>query len=176
MRNVYQTLLLLYPAEHRAMFGEEMAAIFGELRADNLKKKRLSRAAFWLRETAGLFSGALAAHLRRLGAAEMLAFPTGRFTMRNGFRFPKMTIFFMALILGGVLVAIKKGQDIASSVPDVNPPLHVHIQPTHSILVGGMPLFFAFFYAAGLIGWAILFAMRRSGVHRLDQIAGGKSL
>jgi hypothetical protein len=30
-----------------------------------------------------------------------------------------------------------------------------------------MPLFFALFYAAGLIGWAILFALRRSGVHRL---------
>jgi hypothetical protein len=26
-----------------------------------------------------------------------------------------------------------------------------------------------FFYAAGMIGWAILFAMRRSGVHRLEE-------
>jgi len=172
MLNFYETLLLLYPAEHRAIFGEEMAAVFGELRADNLKKKRLSRAAFWLRETTGLLSGALAAHLRRPDGP--FAFPIGRFTMRNGFRFPKSTILFMALILGGVLVAIKKGQDIASSVPDVNPPLPVHIQPAHSILLGGMPLFFAFFYAAGLIGWVILFALRRSGVHRLDQIAGEK--
>ena len=94
--------------------------------------------------------------------------------MRNGFRFPKTTIVFMLLILGGVLTAIKKGQDIASSVPDVNPPLPLHIQSVHSILLGGMPFFFAFFYAAGLIGWAILFAMRRSGVHRLAEISEGQ--
>lgn len=92
--------------------------------------------------------------------------------MRNGFRFPKTTIVFMALILGGVLTAIKKGLDIATSVPNVNPPLPIHIQPVHSILSGGMPLFFAFFYAAGLIGWAILFALRRSGVHRLADVSG----
>ncbi len=29
-------------------------------------------------------------------------------------------------------------------------------------------LMLAFVYAAGVIGWAILFAMRRSGVHRLE--------
>ena len=174
MRNLYQTVLLLYPAEHRAIFGEEMAQVFEELRADVLKNKRISRIGFWVRETAGLLDGALAQHLRLFANEAALAFPKERFSMRNGFRFPKSTILFMALILGGVLVAIKKGQDIASSVPDINPPLPVHIQPTHSILLGGMPLFFAFFYAAGLIGWAILFALRRSGVHRLDQIAGEK--
>lgn len=174
MLNVYQKFLLLYPAEHRAIFGEEMMAVFGELRADTLKKKRFSRARFWVREIAGLIRGAVTERLNRLRAEAALAFPKERFTMRNGFRFPKMTIVFMALILGGVLVAIKKGQDIASSVPDVNPPLPLHIQPTHSILLGGMPLFFAFFYAAGVIGWAILFALRRSGVHRLDQIASEK--
>ena len=173
MHNLYQTLLLLYPAEHRAMLGEEMDAVFGELRADVLRKKRILRTGFWIREITGLLSGALAAHLRMTAPDGAFAFPW-RFSMRNGFRFPKSTIVFMAMILGGILIAIKKGQDIASSVPDVNPPLAVHIQPTHSILLGGMPLFFAFFYAAGLIGWAILFAMRRSGVHRLDQIAGQK--
>jgi hypothetical protein len=29
------------------------------------------------------------------------------------------------------------------------------------------------FYALGMIGWAILFAMRRSGVHRLGEMASG---
>jgi hypothetical protein len=29
-------------------------------------------------------------------------------------------------------------------------------------------------YAAGVIGWAILFAMRRSGVHRLETSADQK--
>jgi len=57
-----------------------------------------------------------------------------------------------------VVMAIKKGGDIAASVPNLDPPLPIHIQPVHSILLGGLPLFFAFFYAAGLIGWAIMFA------------------
>ena len=94
--------------------------------------------------------------------------------MRNGFRFPKTTIVFMALILAGVVTAIKKGEDIAASVPNVDPPLPIHIQPVHSILLGGLPLFFAFFYAAGLIGWAIMFALGRSGTHRLDNMSAGQ--
>ncbi len=94
--------------------------------------------------------------------------------MRNGFRFPKTTIIFMTLILACVVMAIKKGGDIAASVPNVDPPLPIHIQPVHSMLLGGLPLFFAFFYAAGLIGWGILFALRRAGVHRLDNMSAGQ--
>lgn len=95
--------------------------------------------------------------------------------MRNGFRFPKSTIVFMTLILGGVLTAIKKGEDIATSVPqDIGPVGPIHIQSVHPILLGGMPLFFAIFYAAGLIGWAILHALRRSGVHRLADLSEQK--
>jgi hypothetical protein len=80
----------------------------------------------------------------------------------------------MTLILGGVVMAIKKGGDIAASVPNVDPPFPIHIQPVHSMLLGGLPLFFAFFYAAGLIGWGIMFALRRAGVHRLDNMCAGQ--
>jgi len=175
MLTVYRQLLRLYPAEHRNLFGEEMLAVLSEERDNQAGGHRTARAWFSIREAAGLITGAAREHFRVLTEIQdELSFVTGRFAMRNGFRFPKSTIVFMALILGGALTAIKKGQDIASSVPDVNPPLPVHIQPVHSVLLGGMPLFFAFFYAAGLIGWAILFALRRSGVHRLDGIAGQK--
>ena len=173
MLAVYRKLLRLYPVEHREVFGEEMLAVLLEERDERAKHSRLDRAQLVMRETAGLLLGAFREHFRALTEIhEELSFATGRFAMRNGFRFPKSTILFMTLILGGALVAIKKGQDIASSVPDINPPLPVHIQPVHSILLGGMPLFFAFFYAAGLIGWAILFALRRSGVHRLADVSG----
>lgn len=172
MLSLYRKLLVLYPAEHRAEFGEEMVSVFLDVRRD--RKGVVEQLTFCAREIMGLVSGAVRERLRLIGARNGLSLYSRRLDMRNGFRFPKMTIVFMALILGGVLVAIKKGQDIASSVPNVNPPLPVHIQPTHSILLGGMPLFFAFFYAAGLIGWAILFALKRSGVHRMDQIAGEK--
>src|SRR5579863_10153638 len=169
---IYQSLLRLYPAEHRREFGEEMAAVFSEIWAETESKGPLACSLFWTREVAGLVKGAFHEHLRLVPGVNGVSLSTRRFTMRNGFRFPKTTIVFMALILGGVLVAIKKGQDIATSVPDINPPLQVHIQPVHSILLGGMPLFFAIFYAAGLIGWAILFALKRSGTHRLADVSG----
>ena len=88
--------------------------------------------------------------------------------MHTEFRFPKATAILMTIILAGVMLAIKKGEAISTSLPYSNPPVGP-IQPTHSVLVGGILLAFAFFYAAGMIGWIILFAMRRSGVHRLDE-------
>ena len=173
MLAVYRTLLRLYPAEHRELFGEEMLAVLVEERGENAQRQLFSRGRVVMRETSGLLLGAIRERFRGLTQIQAeLSFVTGRFAMRNGFRFPKTTIVFMALILGGVLTAIKKGEDIATSVPNVNPPLPVHIQSVHSILSGGMPLFFGFFYAVGLIGWAILFACKRSGVHRLADVTG----
>ena len=72
-------------------------------------------------------------------------------------------------IYGGVMLAIQKGENISASLRGaVEPPIGA-IHPTHSVLLGGIVLGFVFFYAAGMIGWAILFAMRRSGVHRLEE-------
>lgn len=173
MLALYRNLLRLYPAEQRELFGEEMLAVLADERNENAQRKLFARGRLVMRETAGLLMGALRERFRVVTQIEdELSFVTGRFAMRNGFRFPKTTIVFMALILGGVLTAIKRGEDIAASVPNVNPPLPVHIQPVHSILLGGMPLFFGFFYAAGLIGWAIMFALKRSGVHRLADVTG----
>ena len=175
MLAVYRNLLRLYPAEHRQVFGEEMLSVLLQERDETATRRPMDRARLVVREIAGLLVGAFHEHFRAFTEIhEELSFATGRFTMRNGFRFPTSTIVFMALILGGVLTAIKKGEDIATSVPhDMGPAAPVHIQSVHSILLGGMPLFFAFFYAAGLIGWVILFALRRSGVHRLADVSDG---
>jgi hypothetical protein len=169
--SVYRNLLRLYPALHRKQFGEEMAAVFGEMQAETVTKSKLERAAFWIRETAGVVGGALLEHWRVLGGDSIgVWFPPRRFTMRTEFRFPKATAVLMTIILAGVVLAIKKGETISSS--HVNPPIGP-LPPTHSVLLGGIFLALAFFYAAGLIGWAILFAMRRSGVHRLAETSGG---
>lgn len=88
--------------------------------------------------------------------------------MRTGFRFPRTTAVLMTIILAGVVLAIEKGEAIEGSLPYANPPIGP-IHPVHSTLLPGIVMGFALFYAAGLIGWAILFAMRRSGVHRLDE-------
>ena len=93
--------------------------------------------------------------------------------MRTEFRFPKSTAVLMTLILGGVMLAIQKGEAISASLRDaVSPPIGP-IHSVHSVLVGGIVMGFVFFYAAGLIGWAILFALRRSGIHRLAETSSG---
>jgi len=89
--------------------------------------------------------------------------------MRTEFRFPKATAVLMAIILGGVVLAIQRGESISASLQGAASPPIGPIHPVHSVLLGGILMGFLFFYAAGLIGWAILFAMRRSGMHRLDE-------
>ncbi len=172
MLTVYQHLLRLYPAAHRQQFGDEMLEVFREVWAENETKMLMPRTLFWVHEVAGLVRGAAAEHLRTLIGAEIgISLTTRRFTMRNGFRFPKATAVLMALILAGVVLAIQKGEAISASLPNVNPQIGP-IQPVHSTLLPPIALFLAFFYAAGLIGWAILFALRRSGVHRLAEMSG----
>ena len=167
--SVYRHLLRLYPAFHRERFGEEMVSVFCEMQAEAAAKGMVARSVFYVRETAGVMAGALQEHWRALGGDPVwLWFPTRRFTMRTEFRFPKATAVLMTIILAGVVMAIKKGEAIASSLPHVNPPVGP-IQPVHSALLPGVALGLAFFYAAGLIGWVILFAMHRSGVHRLAE-------
>lgn len=91
--------------------------------------------------------------------------------MHNGFRFPKSTAVLMTIILAGVILAIRKGEAIAASLPNVSQPIApIHSAPSY--LLPGVIAGFIFFYAAGLTGWAILFALRRSGVHRLADISG----
>lgn len=172
MLSLYRQLLRFYPAEYRELFGEEMIAVLVQERDEHVNRKRVVRARLALREIAGLASGALHEHVRVwFEFRDGLSFYDGRFTMRNGFRFPKTTIVFMVLILACVVSAIKKGEDIAASLPHVSPPIGI-IQPVHSTLLPPIVLLLAFFYAAGLIGWAILFALRRSGVHRLADMSG----
>jgi hypothetical protein len=171
--NLYRHLLLLYPASHREIFGEEMITVFGEMQAEAASKGAVARSLFFVREAAGVMSGALLEHWRALGGDPVWpTFPIRRFTMRTEFRFPKATAVLMTIILAGVMVAIKQGEAIVASVPHVSQPAGT-IHPVHSVFLGGILLILAFFYAAGMIGWAILFAMRRSGVHRLAETSAG---
>jgi hypothetical protein len=95
-------------------------------------------------------------------------FSNRRFTMRTEFRFPKATAVLMMIILAGVVLAIRRGEAIQRSLPYANPPVGP-IHPVPSTLLPGVVIGLALFYAAGMIGWAILFALGRSGVHRLDE-------
>lgn len=166
---LYRHVLLLYPASHRERFSDEMIAVFRELQTETATKGMLARSRFCVRETAGVMAGALREHWRILGGDHVwLLFSNRRVTMRTEFRFPKATAVLMTIILAGVVSAIQRGEAIQRSLPYANPPVGP-IHPVPSTLLPGVVIGLAFFYAAGLIGWAILFALRRSGVHRLDE-------
>ena len=88
--------------------------------------------------------------------------------MRTEFRFPRTTAILMTIILAGILVAIRKAEAIEASLAGVN------VGPMHTVqtnLLPGVAIGLASFYAAGLLVWSILFALRRSGVHRLDDVS-----
>lgn len=171
MSSFYRGLLFLYPPAYRKQFGAEMLAVFADLNSEISGKSIATRVVFAAREIGGLLAGAMRERLQgRFAVPFEFSFSMRRFDMRNGFRFPKATAVLMTLILGGVIVAIRQGEAISRSLPDVSQP----IAPIHSVpsnLLPGVVVGFLFFYAAGLIGWAALFAMRRSGVHRLDEIS-----
>ncbi|MFZ0805400.1 MAG: hypothetical protein WAN03_04425 [Candidatus Sulfotelmatobacter sp.] len=164
--SLYRFLLRLYPAMHRLEYGDEMIAIFGEVRDEIRTKKWICRLQFYGRETAGLMAGIIQERLQ--------GFPGRRFEMRNGFRFPKTTAILMAVILGGVMLAIQKGEAIEVSLAEVNPPIGPIQAAPHSTLLSGIVVLWIFFCALGLAGWGVLFALRRSGVHRLADAAETK--
>ena len=72
--------------------------------------------------------------------------------------------------LAGVVLAIQRADAIRASVSDLNPPV-VTIQPAHQTFLPTFALMFLGVYLAGALGWAVLFALRRSGVHRLSRMS-----
>lgn len=170
MNGVYQRLLWLYPAEHRRVFGDEMFTVFAEASSDLKDRNIAIRTVFLLREIAGAVTGAMREHLRGFAGLDFdELFSARRFDMRNGFRFPKATAALMTIILLGVIMAIKKGESIANSLPHVNPTIPPIVEG-HSALLPPIGLYVGFFYVLGLIVWLILYALRRTGVQRLDDV------
>ncbi len=171
MPTAYQHLLRLYPKTYRLRFGDEMSAVFEDVRSELNHEGAIARIAFFIREIAGLINGALREHLRAVfGVHQGLLIPARRFTMRNEFRFPKSTAVLMMIILAGIVLALEKARMIQASYSVGNPA--VPMESSHFTFFPTLALLLAIFYAAGLVGWAILFALRRSGIHRLANISG----
>jgi hypothetical protein len=172
MLSLYRCLLYLYPAAYRYEYGDEMAGVFREalrdVHAEARGKGLLQQGKFIVRELAGLLHGALQEHTRAMTGSHLLL-PSRRFTMRSEFRFPKATPILMAVILAGVILTIEKATAIQDSLPYANPKLPP-IQPEHFTFFPAMAVIFLSAYAAAVIGWAALFALRRSGVHRLSEM------
>lgn len=166
---LYRYLLRLYPPAYRCEFAEEMIAVFREAQTETWQKSMLARAAFCAREAGGLLCGALQEHLRVITGPDFLSlFSSRRFIMRSEFRFPKATAPLMAITLAVIAVAIEKAKAISASLPHTNPQVGP-IPPLQFTVVWTLLLVLIVAGTAGALGWAILFALRRSGVHRFSE-------
>ncbi len=176
MLAIYRTLLHPYPSAYRNEYGEEMMAVFCEVQEEIADKGLVAKLVCCTREVGGLLRGALQEHGRGiLGSYPRSTLSSRRFEMRTEFRFPKATVTLMVIILVGVVMAINKGKAIQASVPYANP--HVGpIQPAQFTVLPSLLLTLVGACLAGAIGWAILFALHRSGVQRFSEVdtSGGQ--
>ena len=170
MLSLYRSLLRLYPSAYRDEYGEEMMAVLFDVQAEIRNKGWLTRVVSHAREAGGLLSGALQEQVRAIVYSHGCGmYSLRRFSMRSEFRFPKATVTLMAIILAGILMAIDKARAIQAAVPYSNP----HVGPIQSAQLTVLPallLILAGACVAGLIGWAILFALHRTGLHRLSDM------
>jgi len=159
---LYRGLLYLYPSGYRREYGEEMSAVFREVEQDAADHGYAPCAAFCAREILGLLSGALREHL---GGATPSWIPFRRFAMRPEFRFPRSTIFMMLALLAAVVLAIAEAESVQAKYSHATGSAWL---PMVSIL-GYMLVVMC----AAAVVWAILFALRRSGAHRLANLQAG---
>jgi hypothetical protein len=166
MLRIYQGLLRLYPVSYRLEFEDEMAWVFAQARAD-LDCSLFGRVYFYAREFSGLVCGAGQSHLRHLfGFHEWLPFK--RWNMRPEFRFPRSTVFLMCVILAGVVLAIEKAKTVVRLKDGLPPGTTTVWDPMLWSMLWGLLLVIVMVAAAGV--WGILFALRRTGMQRLDNI------
>lgn len=167
----YRSILHFYPSAYRSEFGEEMMDVLSEVQAEPRKRGAVAKIVSGAHEAAGLLCGALQEHLRSItgsydrGLFSSL-FSQRRFAMKSEFRFPKATVGLMVVILAAIMFAIEKAKAISASVPHANPPVGP-IQPAQMAILPSLLVPMIAALAVGLIGWGILFALRRSGLHHL---------
>jgi hypothetical protein len=139
-----------------------MIAVFRDAQSDVRPKSFRERISFGTRETLGLLGGAVQEHFRIFsGRSPMISFT--RFDMRPEFRFPRSTVVLMSVIFGGVMFAMKEASAIQAKYGSASDSMWRTFPG-----FAGLTVEFALVTVA--IVWAILFALGRTGVHRLANI------
>jgi hypothetical protein len=162
MITVYCWLLCLYPGAYRYEFGEEMTSVFRDAQGELPGPARVS---FYGREFCGLLSGALRVHFDRLFGEHLFGpgIPFRRFDMQPQFRFPRSTVFLMMVIFGGVVLTIRMASSVAGD----------SLRAIWPSLISVLLLMLLGMSTAAAVVWGILHSVRRSGVHRLENVHSG---
>ncbi|HTW58207.1 MAG TPA: hypothetical protein VMD99_08755 [Terriglobales bacterium] len=162
MLSFYQCLLYLYPATYRHEFAEEMLSVFRDARRDVSSEARARRIGFYARETWGMFSGALRERVAIFtGGYRPISF--ARFDMRLEFRFPRATVVLMSIIFAGVILAMRDADRIQVKYGGGD----WSIWPSLPWFLG---IAFLLTCALAVAVVAVLFALRRTGAHRLESL------
>jgi hypothetical protein len=156
---LYRYLLRLYPTGYRDEFADEMTSVFLEVQRSTREAKLFTRAVFCLREIKGLSTGALQEHLRIITGHNRISLR--RLPMQREYRFPKSATVLMSLSLLAVVLAMSKANTIVVQVGKGFPRPPVLWSVSYVVV----PACFAV-----AIGLGILFALRRSGVQRLERL------
>jgi len=139
-----------------------MTMVFRNAQADIRSRSLRERLSFGARETLGLIAGAFQEHLRIVSDhSPLMSFK--RFNMRSEFRFPRSTVVLMSVILGGVMFAMREASSIQAKYGSASDAMW-------RTFPGFAGLIFSCAVVMVAIGWAVLFAMGRSGVHRLENL------
>jgi hypothetical protein len=149
---------------YRDEFGEEMTCVFRDAR-NEVPPALMAKVNFYQREFCGLLSGSLLAHLDRLFGP---AIPFPRFSMQRQFRFPRSTVLLMFGILAGVVLAIREARNVVQMTVSLPPATATAWGSMHWGLLFVLALILAALVAAA--AWGLLFTLRRSGVHRLENV------
>lgn len=162
----YRLLLYFYPSAYRAEYGEEMLAVLADLQRAVRQKSIFNRAWLGIHESGGLLYGAMQEHVRSITGPYRGMFSPRRIIMRTEYRFPKAAAVLMTIILVAILWTIEKAKTISVAYANaqVSPiKVEVSILPAFAIALVGACV-------AGAIGWAVIFALRRSGIQRFSDI------
>jgi len=73
------------------------------------------------------------------------------------------------IILAAVVFAIEKAKAISASIPHGSLPVGP-IQPAQITIVPSLLVTMVTAIVIAVIGWAILFALHRTGVHRISEV------
>jgi hypothetical protein len=163
MLALYRKLLHLYPADYFREYATEMALVFSQAQGDTREKNFVDRWSFYLREISGVLTGALRQHL--FGPSDWNGIR--RFDMRSEFRFPRSTVFLMCVILAGVELAIHEAMNIVQ-MKEGFPPVTTAAWLFHALL--GLLSAVVLLLVGVAAVWGILFALQRTGMHRLGNV------
>jgi len=161
---LYRRLLFLYPADYRHEYGDEMAWVFEQAHVEIRGERGFARVTFYAREVQGLLVGSVRERVRGLFGSQIPATWKGG-SMERKFRFPRATVILMLLSLLGVVLSLEQARLIELHYGN-----DVGMPPEWPMLLWIFGRLLLISVAAAAVVWGVFFALRRSGIQRLEEL------